>query len=189
MSVSLRERGPSVPVMVTVVVLATGEVAIVTFSTLLPGGMVTLGGTLATCGLLLVIAIVGPPDVETALNQIEASELLPPMTGSISTDTWPRVGIGWDGGGSGGVIASQARPNRWLRKVPPPLMGTGISMFAPTEANWMVGRIEVATRNPALVAPVAIGKKPVGKAVVWEFPAVTIASEPDGAAEARERVP
>src|SRR2546427_9611519 len=76
--------------MVTVVVLATGEVAMVTFSTLLPGGMVTLGGTLATCGLLLVIAIVGPPDVETALNQIEANELLPPMTGSISTDTWPR---------------------------------------------------------------------------------------------------
>src|SRR5712691_3123025 len=175
--------------MVTVVVLATGEVAIVTFSTLLPGGMVTLGGTLATCGLLLVIAIVGPPDVETALNQIEANELLPPMTGSISTDTWPRVGIGWDGGGSGGVIASQARPNRWLRKVPPPLMGTGISMFAPAEANWMVGRIEVATRNPAVVAPVAIGKKPVGKAVVCEFPAVTIASEPDGAAETRERVP
>ncbi|PYT36867.1 MAG: hypothetical protein DMF52_05630 [Acidobacteria bacterium] len=189
MSVSLRERGPSVPVMVTVVVLATGDVAIVTFSTLLPGGMVTLGGTLATCGLLLVITIVGPPDVETALNQIETSELLPPITGSISTDTWPRVGIGWAGGGFGGVIASQVRPNRWLRKVPPPLIGTGISMFAPTEENSMDGRIEVATRKLALVAPVVIGKKPVGKAVVWESPALTIASEPDGAAEARSSVP
>src|SRR6266571_6546287 len=156
--------------MVTVVVLATGEVAIVTFSTLLPGGMVTLGGTLATCGLLLVIAIVGPPDVETALNQTEASELLPPMTGSISTDTWPRVGIGWAGGGFGGVIASQVRPNRWLRKVPPPLMGTGISMFAPTEANWMVGRIEVATRNPALGRRLASGRKPAGKRAAGRSP-------------------
>ncbi len=47
-SVSLTDRGPSVAAMVTVVVVATGCVEMVTFSTLLPAGMVTLGGTLAT---------------------------------------------------------------------------------------------------------------------------------------------
>src|SRR2546427_6311324 len=131
--------------MVTVVVLATGEVAIVTFSTLLPGGMVTFGGTLATCGLSLESAIVGPPDAETALSQTDAIELLPPLTGSPSTDSWPSVCTGWAGGGSGGVIASQASPSRWLTKMPPFLMGTGISMLVPTEDNSIEGRIVVAT--------------------------------------------
>jgi len=188
-SVSLYDREPSVAVRVTVVVVATGAVVMVTVSTLLPAEMVTLDGTLATWGLSLESAIVGPPDGETALSQTDAIELLPPVTGSLSTESWPSVCTGWAGGGSGGVIASQASPSRWLRKIPPFLMGTGISMLVPTEENSTEGRIEVATWNKAAVAPGGIGKKPVGKAVVWELLELTNASDPDGAAESSESVP
>jgi len=90
---------------------------------------------------------------------------------------------------SGGVIASQASASRWLRKVPPPEPGTGISTFARTAAKSIDGRIEVATRKPVLVAPVGIGKKPVGKAVVCALALTTRTSEPDGAADASRMVP
>src|SRR5207247_10281462 len=83
-SVSLYDREPSVAVRVTVVVVATGAVVMVTVSTLLPAEMVTLDGTLATWGLSLESAIVGPPDGETALGQSDASGMLPPVTGALA---------------------------------------------------------------------------------------------------------
>ena len=80
---------------------------------------------LAVVLLLLARLMVGPPEAKIALSQTSSVALVPAVTEEGKSSIWPSVGIGCAGGGSGGVIASQASPSRWLMKVLPPEPGTG----------------------------------------------------------------
>jgi hypothetical protein len=183
------ERGPSVAVSVTVVVVATADVVTVSTATLLPGAIVVLVGSDATGGLLLLSATVGPPVFEMPLSQMVALELLPPVTASGLISKKPSTGCGAAGGFcGGGAIASQARPVRSALWMPPPLIGVGISKLASTSANWTDGMIDVATVKGTFVVPAATGRKPLGNAVATVDCAIAIAVVlPDGAGLANRR--
>lgn len=83
--------------MVTVVLAATGDVAIVNNPTKLFSAAVTVAGTLATPGLLLDRLITAPPNGAPVLKTTVPLEALPPaiVVGLMSIEPRP--------GGGGGV--------------------------------------------------------------------------------------
>ena len=82
--------------MVTVVLAATGDVAIVNNPTKLFSAAVTVAGTLATPGLLLDRLITAPPNGAPVLKTTVPLEALPPtiVVGLMSIE--PRPGGGGD---------------------------------------------------------------------------------------------
>jgi len=93
-SVSPADRAPSVAVITTVVLAATGRVVTVSTATLLPGTIVTLGGSDATASLLEVRLTVGPPALDRLLSQMVALELFPPVTACGLISKKPSTGTG-----------------------------------------------------------------------------------------------
>src|SRR6266850_2825442 len=83
--------------MVTVVLAATGEVAIANVPVKLKAGAVTLEGTLATAGLLLDSAISAPPAGALELSTTVPDDPSPPTTVEGLVENVDNVG----GGGAG----------------------------------------------------------------------------------------
>ena len=94
--------------MVTVVLAATGDVAIVNNPTKLFSAAVTVAGTLATPGLLLDRLITAPPNGAPVLNTTVPLEELPPtiVVGLMSIEPRP---------GGGGDVPGLTRPDRGPR--------------------------------------------------------------------------
>jgi hypothetical protein len=126
---------PDTPVIVTVVLAATGTVETVKLAEVAPDGTVTLSGTVATAVLLLESDTTCPPDPAAPVSVTVPVALVPPSTLIGLMDNEERVG-----GGGGADTTSEAQGEKHPR-------------VAKTATTVPVVTGEVVTGKVALVCP------------------------------------
>src|SRR5712691_1405047 len=145
--------------MVTGVAAVTAKVVMVNVVLVAPASTVTLNGTLVTSGLSVPSRTSAPPAGAAVVSVTVACEGLPPPT-LVGLKVKEATAAGRSLGG--GTTASQASARRWDSKIEPPCCCSGVTALTPMAAKLGTATGVVDTVNPALVAPMGMGKKPEG---------------------------